>query len=383
MALPFGHQFGGVVQALFRLDHLARGEAIFAPSVLAEFDQIGRAAHRAHHLVELVDPVAVPMRELRHVAAREGRLLMRDRVQPKGRIGDDPLAIAARDLPVHLGAIGLVPFALDAPILNTFGGRADLALRLQCDALRFEAPMVDARVDVEFGQALIGDLRPAFAPALDHLRAVPVPHLLAKTVLVHRAHGQHDMGMGFGHAVLGDVPMHIEIGDHAPIHELGLHEVAGQFDALGLGHLARDGEFDLAGKLRVLSDLEGFDIVPEPFAVAPRLRRIFWQQHLGMDDAALCGKIMAAVKALVAQPRARAIGGRRHCAGARLAANDLDVKMIDRHRDQISGTAKRTSERRISAPSLEKFSGGTTASQAVLTTLQHLPGARLSFLHQL
>jgi Conjugal transfer protein TraD len=44
--------------------------------------------------------------------------------------------------------------------------------------------------------------------------------------------------------------------------------------------------------------------------------------------------------------------------------------MIDRHRDQIIYTAKRTSERRISAPSLEKFSGGITASQAVLATLQ-------------
>jgi hypothetical protein len=48
--------------------------------------------------------------------------------------------------------------------------------------------------------------------------------------------------------------------------------------------------------------------------------------------------------------------------------------MIDRHRDQIIYTAKRTSARRISAPSLEKFSGGTTASQAVLTTLQHWAG---------
>src|SRR5271154_729967 len=45
--------------------------------------------------------------------------------------------------------------------------------------------------------------------------------------------------------------------------------------------------------------------------------------------------------------------------------------MIDRHRDRISGIAKRTSERRISAPSLENFSGRTIASQAVLTTLQH------------
>jgi hypothetical protein len=45
--------------------------------------------------------------------------------------------------------------------------------------------------------------------------------------------------------------------------------------------------------------------------------------------------------------------------------------MIDRHRDQIIYTAQRTSERRISAPSLEKFSGGTTASQAIPATLQH------------
>jgi conjugative transfer protein TraD len=48
--------------------------------------------------------------------------------------------------------------------------------------------------------------------------------------------------------------------------------------------------------------------------------------------------------------------------------------MIDRHRDQISGTAERTSERRISALSLEKISGGTTPSQTVLTTLQHYAG---------
>ncbi len=178
-----------------------------------------------------------------------------------------------------------------------------------CDALRFQAAMVDARVDVEFGQPLVGKLGPAFAPALDHLRAVPVPHLRAKTVFVHRAHGQHDMGMRFGHAVLGHVPMHIEIGDHAPIHELGLHEVAGQFDALRLRHLARNGEFDLAGKLGVLADLERLDIVPEPFAVAPCLRRILRQHHLGMDDAALGGKIVAAIKPLVAQPRARAVGG--------------------------------------------------------------------------
>ena len=56
-------------------------------------------------------------------------------------------------------------------------------------ALGFKAAMVNPRVYVEFGEALIGDLRPAFAPALHHLRAVPLPDLLAKAVFVHRAHG--------------------------------------------------------------------------------------------------------------------------------------------------------------------------------------------------
>jgi hypothetical protein len=56
--------------------------------------------------------------------------------------------------------------------------------------------------------------------------------------------------------------------------------------------------------------------------------------------------------------------------------------MIDRHRDQIIYTAKRTSERRISAPSLEKFSGGTSPSPAVRAIFSLPEGAQLSSLHQ-
>src|SRR5664279_4250546 len=77
------------------------------------------------------------------------------------------------------------------------------------------------------------------------------------------------------------------------------------------------------------------------------------------------------VKVIGRKSGSSAVASAAYRAGARLAANDLDVKMIDRHRDQISGTAERTSERRISAPSLEKFSGGITPSQAVSVTLQH------------
>jgi hypothetical protein len=382
MALPSRHLFSRALQALFRLNHLPVREAIVAAKVLAEFNQIGRPAHCAHHRVKLVQPVAVPVRKLGHVALREGRLLVRDGVQGDRRIGDDPFAVAARDLAVQFGAVGFESFALNAPNLDTFGGCTDLALRLQGDALCFEAAMVDPRVDVELGQALIGELGPAFAPTPNHLGTIPVSHLLVKAVLIHRAHGQHDMGMGFCHAVLAHIPMHVEIGDHAQTYELRPREVAGEFNALRLRQFARNGEFHFAGKLGVLADFERLDIVPEPFAVAPYLRRVLRKHHLGMDDAALSGKVVAAIKALVAQPRTRTVGGRRHRAGAGLTANDLDVKMIDRHRDQISGTAERTSERRISAPSLEKFAGGTTASQAVLTTLQHCAGRPAIISHQ-
>jgi hypothetical protein len=94
-----------------------------------------------------------------------------------------------------------------------------------------------------------------------------------------------------------------------PIDEFALSEVAGEFNALRLTHLAGKREFDLAGKLGIFTDFEGLDIVPEPLAVGPGLRRILRQHHLGMDDAALAGKILITAEPLVAQPRGRAVGG--------------------------------------------------------------------------
>ena len=109
--------------------------------------------------------------------------MVRDGVERNGGIGDDPCAVVARDLAVHFRAVGgLDPFALDP-----LRGRADLALRLERDALRLQAAMVDARVDIEFGQPLVDKLRPAFAPTLDHLGSGSSPAPLAETVFVHVA----------------------------------------------------------------------------------------------------------------------------------------------------------------------------------------------------
>lgn len=148
-----------------------------------------------------------------------------------------------------------ISFARDA-----LHGRADLTLQFRGNALRLKAAMVDARVDVEFGQPLVGKLCPAFPPPLDHLGSVPVPHLWTETVLVRG------------------------------------------FDALRLRHLTRQGELHLAGKLCVAPRLERLDVVPQPLAVAPGYRRVLRQHDLGMDDAVLGREVVAALEPVVAQP---------------------------------------------------------------------------------
>src|SRR3546814_19241136 len=106
---------------------------------LPQRHQLGRGPHRAHHLVELVLAVAMPERELRQVAPRERRLLPGDRIERDLRIGDDLLAILARDPGMVLDPLGLKPL---------FGHprrrRPDLVLRLQVDPLRLHRSMIHA-----------------------------------------------------------------------------------------------------------------------------------------------------------------------------------------------------------------------------------------------
>lgn len=139
MPATFRHYIGSAMQALFGFDHLVRGKTIFSTSILAEFDQVGCIADGAHHLVELVDAVAVAMGELGHVTAGERRLLLRDSVQRDRWIGNDARAIVARDLAVQFGAIcnicGLDSSGRNADVmplnLDAFCRCADLALWLK------------------------------------------------------------------------------------------------------------------------------------------------------------------------------------------------------------------------------------------------------------
>jgi hypothetical protein len=125
--------------------------------------------------------------------------------------------------------------------------------------------------------------------------------------------------------------MHVEIGDHALFDELALHKIASEFDALRLAHLTRDGEFHLAGKLRVPADLAGFYGIPECGAVAELLGRTLRQHDLGMDHARLVGEVVMAPEPLVGEPRGRPVGGRRDRARSRRARDHFHREMVDRH----------------------------------------------------
>ena len=186
--------------------------------VLAERDQLGRGFHRAHGLGELIGVVGVPVNEARQVVIGERALLPGDGVQRHVRLGDDLLAVAPGDLPVIDRPLGVL-----APVQAPRAGRADLVLRLQVDPLRLQRPVIDPRIDVEFGQALVHMARPTLAPVGQKVGAIPLADLLPERPLpvrFHLAHRQHDVGVRLGQAVRPDVPMHIEIGDHPAIDEL-------------------------------------------------------------------------------------------------------------------------------------------------------------------
>src|SRR3546814_17373496 len=88
---------------------------------------------------------------------------------------------------------------------------------------------------------------PRFAPVGEKFGAVPVADFGSKTLLVHLAHGQHDMGVWLGFAVSADIPMNIEVGDHPALDQLATYKDTGKPDSLLMVQLAREGKLNFAG----------------------------------------------------------------------------------------------------------------------------------------
>ena len=106
----------------------------------------------------------MPVHEHRKVALGESGLLVGDRVERNARLRDDAFAIALRDRAVILDALRLKPTFAHARC-----GGADLVLRFEVDALRFETSVIDAGVNIQFRKPRVDVIGPPFAPLLDKL----------------------------------------------------------------------------------------------------------------------------------------------------------------------------------------------------------------------
>jgi hypothetical protein len=326
VVLPPNQTISRAVKTFFDPNHIAAGEAVFALSVDPKTDQFRRGFHRRHHTIELLQPVGMAMGKHRQIPARKRRLPTGNGVQSNGWVGDDLFAILPSDF-----AVIVQPLRLQSIPGHPRRGRADLVLGFKVNALIFEGTVIDPGVYSEFPQALIDMGAPGLPPMLQQLIAVPFAHLGAEPVLVHAAHGQHHMGVGFGPTIRTDVPMHIEVSDHAAGDKLIPDKVPRELYSIGLIKLARNGELDLTGKLGITALLADFDRIPDLLAIMELVGHILRRQHLGMNDAALGRKIVMAVQALVIEPIRRTIGSRGQRARSVGATDDFGREVVDRH----------------------------------------------------
>jgi hypothetical protein len=195
-------------------------------------------------LVELILAVAMAERELRQVAPRERRLLARDRIERDLRIGDDLLAILARDPGMVLDPLGLKPCS----------GIRDAAGPILCCGSRSMPCAANVRWSI---RASISSSANRWLTWIPHASR----HSCKSAVLFHsRTFWPKPSGptsridsmtwARLGASVLAHIPMHIEVGHHTASTNC-FSTNCGERDALLLVQLARI-ENSTSGKLRVL-----------------------------------------------------------------------------------------------------------------------------------
>lgn len=176
---------GRALQPLLGLDRRAAGETLFAASVLAKRNQLGRGFHRRHDAIEVFLTFTVAMHEHRQVARAEGCLAVGDRVDRQRRVRQHFFAIGASD-----GVMLFEPLQRQTLRGHARRSRSDLVLRFEVNPLCLERAVIDARIDIELGEPLIDVLGPPFAPFLQEIGPIALAVLLAKPVLIDLAQRQ-------------------------------------------------------------------------------------------------------------------------------------------------------------------------------------------------
>ena len=172
MRLAVGHLLRPLGHARLDRQHLARGVALRLDHVAAfvlhrrrQPYQFGRSFKPRHQVSEPVTVVDVAEHLARDVAAGKGRL-------PAGQIVENDLGLLLDLLRVALAYLlqPARPLGVLAARAHLVDRLAQMAGRLQLDALVLETPVVD--VDIEPGpqQMLVGEIGPVLAPLAQQAR---------------------------------------------------------------------------------------------------------------------------------------------------------------------------------------------------------------------
>src|SRR3546814_9065436 len=116
------------------------------------------------------------MHEHCHIALRERRLMVGERIERDARFRNDAFAVALRDR-----AMIFDPFDFETALPHARCGGTDLNLRFEGDALRFQTAVIDARIDVEFGKPPLDLIRPTLTPLRSEEHPTELQSLMRST----------------------------------------------------------------------------------------------------------------------------------------------------------------------------------------------------------
>lgn len=111
-------------------------------------------------------------------------------------------------------------------------------------------------------QGHIAGSGPSFAPSSHQGGTVPISTLATKAFCLYVAQRQHDVGMG-----VAGLCVQRNVRDHAQTHKVLVHVPVKERNVLRMGKFDGECNLDLAGQLTVGPCLDGFDLVPQLWAV--------------------------------------------------------------------------------------------------------------------
>ena len=180
-------------------------------------------------------------------------------------------------------------------------------------------------------QGHIAGIGPGFAPSSHQGGAVPIPTLATKAFCLYIAQRQHDVGVG-----VAGLCVQRNVRDHAQTHKVLVHVPVKERNVLRMGQFDGECNLDLAGQLTVGPCLDGFDLIPQLWAVKNPSGGTARRQDCAVCHLAFAGAVEHKPRAGTIEPHTCPIGRCGDRVTAVAARDDLYCKMKYRHRPSFA-----------------------------------------------